>query len=387
MFDYNAYFEKENSERRENFSNRFLPMCKNISEREIVFEGKKYLNFSSNSYLSLSKNKNILEAAKAALYEYGSGALASRYVSGNNDLYESLEIEIASFKGFESALIFSSGYTANVALITALVGKKDIVFLDKLSHASIIDGVKMANAPFKTFAHRDYGKLIKLLEERRDDYEKAFIITESVFSMDGDIADLNILSEIKEKYNCLLLVDEAHGTGFFGNEGSGLISHTGAKVDIEIGTLSKALASVGGYVAANSVIIEYIKNNARPLMYTTGLPPSSLGASIQAIKETRKLDEIEQYRKRCFDFRKKLINEGYNTYNSESQIVPIKTGSNKDTLLASEKLREKGIFAVGIRPPTVPIGEGRIRLSVCRAHTEEDLEKAFKAIVECVKPI
>ncbi|MBI4976100.1 MAG: 8-amino-7-oxononanoate synthase [Spirochaetes bacterium] len=364
---------------------REFTTAETVDDTHITINGTAYLNFSSNNYLSLSFHPGLINTARQAATRHGTGGTSSRYVCGSNELYTALEERIARFKGFERALVFGSGYTANLGAVMSLVDKQDLVIIDKLDHASIIDGIRLAGVPFRTFPHRDYRRLRALLADTRKTYRTVLIITESIFSMDGDAADLAELTRIRDEYDCLLMVDEAHATGIFGARGSGMLEESGVRADIEIGTLSKAIPSAGGYIAASPVIIDVIRNRARSLMYTTALPPAALSVAHDAIDIIERMTKERQaFRERCTGFASTLAAAGYIVYGTTSQIIPVRTGSNEATLAAARALRERGIFAVGMRPPTVPKGEGRIRFSICRGHTGDDIARLTEAVRDII---
>lgn len=382
IFDYSKYFNDFIDKQKEKNALRVLKDVGPAQGMKLIRSGKEYINLSSNSYLSLHNDEELIEAGKSAMEEYGCGSVSSRMLSGNIELYSKLEGRLARFKGFERALVFSSGYTANLGVISALMEKGDLIIIDRLVHASIIDGMRLSGVTFKTFPHNDYAALRSILEERRSDYKKVLIAVESVYSMDGDTADLNELCRIKEEHNALLLVDEAHATGVFGERGSGMIEEQRAQgVDIEIGTLSKAVPSVGGYVCSGSKVIEYITNKSRALTYSTALPPSALAVSIAALDKIESMkEERRQYRRRAEEFRRSLTGRGFETYGSRSQIIPLRTGSNERTLAAATELEKAGIIVGAVRPPTVPKGEGRLRLSLCLGHDSQQIEKMLNAL-------
>ncbi|MEK6795041.1 MAG: 8-amino-7-oxononanoate synthase [Spirochaetota bacterium] len=375
--DYIASLKANNSFRQ------FTPVMFD-DDTHITVDGRKCINFASNNYLSLAHHPKLIEAAMSALTCNGTGGTSSRFVGGNTLIYDMLEERIARFKRFEKALVFPSGYTANLGAISALCGAKDCVYIDKLDHASIIDGITLARTKFHSFPHRNYARLREILARTRSGCERAIIAVESVFSMDGDISDLAELRRIADVYDCLLLVDEAHATGVFGARGAGVIEESGVSADIEIGTLSKGIPSAGGYIAASEEIIDVVRNRARSLMYTTALPPSSVAVAHEAIAVIESMtEERAAFRARCRAFAERLTSAGYGLFGTQSQIIPVRTGDNDRTLAVAGALRNEGIFAVGIRHPTVPKGEGRIRISINRGHTDEDIEALYNALTRC----
>ena len=353
-----------------------------------VVDGREVINLCSNNYLGLAKHPALIEASIEATKKYGTGSGASRLVSGNIELYEELESLLAEFKGTESALVFSSGYSANIGAITALMSSGDFVVSDRLNHASIIDGCRLSGAKFNVYPHKDTKKLEEILSRATGRYGKIVIATDSVFSMDGDIAPLDILSEIADRYGAYLFIDDAHATGVLGPEGRGSLSHFGIDGGefIEMGTLSKALGSLGGFIAGSSHLVNYLKNKARSFIYSTALPPSVLASSIAALKIVK---SDSSFREKLWEnvsrFREPLQALGFDTMDSATQIIPVLIGDNKKTMEFSEMLFERGVFAQGIRPPTVPDGTARIRASISSAHTDEHIERAVKAFKDAGK--
>ena len=350
-----------------------------------VVDGREVINLCSNNYLGLAKHPALIEASIEATKKYGTGSGASRLVSGNIELYEELESLLAEFKGTESALVFSSGYSANIGAITALMSSGDFVVSDRLNHASIIDGCRLSGAKFNVYPHKDTKKLEEILSRATGRYGKIVIATDSVFSMDGDIAPLDILSEIADRYGAYLFIDDAHATGVLGPEGRGSLSHFGIDGGefIEMGTLSKALGSLGGFIAGSSHLVNYLKNKARSFIYSTALPPSVLASSIAALKIVKSDGSFrEKLWENVSRFREPLQALGFDTMDSATQIIPVLIGDNKKTMEFSEMLFERGVFAQGIRPPTVPDGTARIRVSISSAHTDEHIERAVKAFKE-----
>lgn len=354
------------------------------SEEWVVIDGKKLLNLSSNNYLGLANDLRVKIGAMKALETYGFGATASRLVVGNYELYDQLEKEIASFKGTEDALVFNSGYTANLGVIPALVGREDVVISDKLNHASIVDGILLSRAEHRRFRHKDMASLEKILQ-KCDSFRRKLIITDSVFSMDGDLAPLKEIIRLKEKYGSLLMIDEAHGSGIFGAHGKGLAEMLGVSeaVDINMGTLSKALGGAGAYIAGSKVLVDYLRNKCRSLIYTTALPPVIIGGLLAALK----IVSVEPWRRekllaKATYLRKKLKQRGFDTLDSESQIIPILIGSISKTLEFSQKLNEDNLLVTAIRPPTVPVNTARLRVSLMSTHQHEDIEMALDKLTK-----
>jgi len=346
--------------------------------------GREYIDLSSNDYLGFSTHPKLKVAAKYWIDKLGVGSSASRLLSGDLDIYHKLEEKTAQFKGKERALVFNSGYQANVGIISALAQRGDVIFSDKLNHASIIDGIILSGAKFFRFSHNDSNHLEQLLKEQRHKFKEALIITESVFSMDGDKPALEELVNLKEKYNCRLIVDEAHATGIFGKSGAGVAEEEGvvANVDLIVGTFSKALGSFGGYVACSKVLVNYLINTARSFIYSTALPPSVIAANLASLE----LVEEEPQRRRDLInnadyFRQELKAAGFKIKGS-SQIVPLIVSDNQKVIKISEELQIKGYWVLPIRRPTVPEGESRLRFSLTYHHSKEILEKLIKDLCQ-----
>jgi len=361
---------------------RGMRTISSAQDRLVMIDGKQYLSFCSNNYLGLANHPKLKEAAARAIEKYGWGAGASRLISGNFELHEELEQKIARFKGSEAAILFPTGYMANVGTIAAMVGPADAVICDRLNHASIIDAIRMSQARLLVYKHCDCESLEDALKRARK-YRRRLVVTDTIFSMDGDVAPLNAIILIARRYGAMLMVDEAHATGFLGQHGSGAIEHFRLenKVDIVMGTLSKAVGSIGGYVAANSTIVTYLKNRARTFIYTTALPPAACAASIAGIEMIEQNPQLvdslwhnSQY------LRSALTARDIDIQQSTTQIVPIITGETEPSLELSQKLYQAGILAPAIRPPTVPRGKSRIRISLMAQHTTEDIDKLVNLI-------
>jgi 8-amino-7-oxononanoate synthase len=332
----------------------------------VLVAGREFLNFSSNDYLSLANDPVLKRAATAAVKRWGVGAGASRLVSGNLAPYDELERKLAAFKAKEAALVFGSGYAANVGTITALVGEGDVVILDKLDHASIIDGARQSGATIRVYPHRNLKKLEDIL--RAVTGKRILLITETVFSMDGDLAPLAEIVALKEKYGAWLMIDEAHATGVFGQNRRGLAEQAGVEgqVDITLGTLSKAFGCAGGYVAGSRVLIDFLKNRARSLIYSTALPPSVCAAATAAVD----LVAGEEGQQRCA-----RLWENVRRLGASSPIHPVIVGDEAAAVEVSERLYEQGIFVPAIRYPTVPKGKARLRVTVTAGHSVEDVHR------------
>ncbi|MBN2162898.1 MAG: 8-amino-7-oxononanoate synthase [Pontiellaceae bacterium] len=355
---------------------------------KIVIDGKTVLNFSSNDYLDLSHHRHVMDRSREALDQYGIGSTASRLVTGTLPIHEELEARLAAEKGYPAALIFGTGYMANAGTIPALAGRDDLIFADKLVHASMIDACKLSGAKLVRFTHNDASALEQRLEQYAGAAGRKLIITESVFSMDGDIAPLQEIAALAEQHDAMLMVDEAHSTGTFGPNGAGLIREYGIEksVTVSMGTISKALAGFGGFIACSENIRRLLVNSSRAFIYTTAPPPAVIGAALGAmdvLEASPNLGNILQANSNYF--RTMLHDAGLDTMQSESQIIPIVIGDNETALAISQRLRKEGIIAAAIRPPTVPAGSARLRLSITLAHHVDDLERAAKRIISAVK--
>lgn len=370
------FIDKFLNTQKENDCLRSLRAVESRGDGKVVYDGIEYWDFSSNDYLGLSQHPYICMAAKKAIDKWGTGATASRLLSGSLKLHHMLEDKIAKFKSKESALVFNSGYQANVGLLPALCKKGDIIFSDKLNHASIIDALKLSEADFVRFKHNDIQNLESLLLSKRDKYKNAWVVTETVFSMDGDVCPLKEIVALKEKYNFKIIVDEAHATGIFGVTGAGVVEREGLcdDVDIVMGTFSKALASFGAYVAGDKKYIEYLLNCSRSFIFSTALAPSVIAANFAAIEvlEQERCRRIGLLKKSDY-FRCCLKELGLNVI-GESQIVPWIIGENKKTVKFSEKLKQKGYWVMPVREPTVPKGQSRLRFTISYDHPQEILD-------------
>lgn len=367
---------------------RKLPILGGANEAEIMLNGQKVINLSSNNYLGFANHPRLKEGAIKAVEKYGAGAGAVRTIVGNMSIHEELEELLAEFKREEAAFIYQSGFNCNAGTIQAITEKGDLIISDELNHASIIDGVRLSKADKKIFKHSDIDDLERVLKENRDKYRNALIITDGVFSMDGDIAKLPEIVDLAEKYEAMTYVDDAHGSGVLGESGRGTVDHFGlhGRVDFSIGTLSKAIGVVGGYVAGSKTMYEWLNHRARPVLFSTTIPPAAAGAIIEAIKmlkesteHTDKLWENAKY------FKEKLGKLGFNTGESETPITPVIIGEEAKSMEFSQKLLENGVFVSAIVFPTVPRGTGRVRCMVTAGHTKEQLDRAvdtFKKVGE-----
>jgi len=354
---------------------------------KIRIRDRTYLNFSSNDYLNLARHPHVVARAAEALSGSGCGATASRLVTGTLTWHDELEQSLARHKGYPCALLFGSGFLANCGTIPALAGRSDCVFADKLVHASIVDAVILSRSKLHRFHHNDAEHLEQLLKKSGTAGCK-LVVTESVFSMDGDLAPLQDIADVAQRHGAMVMVDEAHATGVFGCKGGGLVREWALEslINIDLGTLSKALGGYGGFVACSESVRDFLINRARSFIYSTALPPSVVGAAIGALQVIDgSCDLGAQLLANSAEFRDRLQKAGLNTGNSASQIIPVMVGGNSEALSISKKLREQGVIGVAIRPPTVPQGSARVRLSVTLAHTKEDLEHAAEVIIAASK--
>lgn len=350
----------------------------------VEMDGRDMLMLCSNNYLGLADSPALIRAAVEATERYGTSSAASRLVSGTMALHEHLEREVAAFKQCQAALIFNSGYAANTGVIAALVGRGDVIFSDRLNHASIIDGALLSSARLIRYPHNDVRALEALMKKHRGS-GRTLIVTDAVFSMDGDMAPLRELVELKEEYKALLLVDDAHGSGVLGEGGCGTAELLGVatKVDILMGTFGKALGSFGAYVALSAELRDLLVNRARSFIFSTSLPPAVLGASLAALKIVRSPEGAslrEKLRGNAELFRALLVGSGFSLPEGTTQIIPVLVGAVQTTMRFSEMLLGEGIFVQGIRPPTVPAGACRLRCTVMASHTQQDLEWAAERI-------
>ncbi|MGC8641351.1 MAG: 8-amino-7-oxononanoate synthase [Isosphaeraceae bacterium] len=356
-----------------------------------AIDGRDFLNFSSNDYLNLSNHPRVQSRAAEAIYRQGAGAGASRLVTGTLACHAELEEALAAWHARPAALVFGSGCLANVGLISSIVGRGDLVWADRLVHATILDGIVLSRAKLSRWPHNDIDQLDRMITRaaaarRRD--ERFLVVTESVFSMDGDQAPLRGIAEIAKRHDAMLLVDEAHALGVFGPEGAGLVREQGLVdgVNACTATLSKAMGSYGGFVTCSRELQALLVNRARTFIYSTGLPPPSVGAALAALEIIRAEPERgPTLLARAERFRRQLRDLGLSVMKSDSQIIPLLIGDNAKTLRLSARLRTMGILANAIREPTVPRGTARIRLSVTLAHGDDDLRRATLAIAEAAR--
>mgnify|MGYP000865971396 CR=1 FL=1 len=362
---------------------RSLKEINSPQEKELIVDGKTCINFSSNNYLGLATSISNKNDIIKAINKWGIGGGASRLVSGNFECYNKLEKELAEFKSRESSLVFATGYMANVGLISSIANEETVIIIDRLNHASIIDGIRLSRTKLYVYKHCNADSLEGVLK-RSKKYKRILVITDSIFSMDGDIAPLKDITFLCEKFGAGLIVDEAHAFGVFGKKGAGIMSMYSleGKAMIDMGTFSKSAGCLGGYVACDNIMREIMINKARSIIYTTGLPPCIIEANRSALNLIKnsedkriKLAELSNY------LRNKLKKLGYNTGNSTTQIIPVILGDNETVIMYQNKLFEQGFFVPAIRFPTVPKDTARLRLSLTSGHTIEDIDN-FVDIME-----
>jgi 8-amino-7-oxononanoate synthase len=373
---------------RESGLHRRLRLIESAQGPRVQLDGKPVLLLCSNNYLGLADHPGVREAAAKAALRWGAGAGASRLISGNMAPHRLLEERLAAFKGYEAALLFGSGYLANIGAISALAGRHGVVFSDELNHASIVDGCRLARAETFVYRHGDVEHLAWGLSEAGE--RASLIVTDGVFSMDGDVAPLEDLTRLARAHGCRLMVDEAHATGALGPGGRGSVAATGLaeEVDLVVGTLGKALGSYGAYVCAGAELREYLLNTARPFIFSTAPPPPALAAATAALELLEAEPQmVRRLNANAAVLRKGLADEGLGAGGGESQIVPLEVGEAERTMEFCERLLERGVFAQGIRPPTVPEGTSRLRFSVMATHSEDELREAARQAGETAREL
>ncbi len=343
----------------------------------VVVDGKKVLNMCSNNYLGFAKHEKLRRAAIEGIEQYGVGPAAVRTIAGTMTLHKSLEEKLARFKKVEATISFQSGFNANIATIPALVGKEDLIFSDELNHASIIDGCRLSRATIIRYEHCNPESLREKLEEHKNHPGKKMVITDGVFSMDGDIAPMDRIVEVAEAYDAIIMVDDAHGEGVLGEAGRGIVDHFGmhGRVDIEVGTLSKAFGVVGGYVAGKKLIVDYLYQKARPFLFSSAVTPPDVAACIAAVDILQASGElVEKLWDNARYFKKIMSDLGFDLGFSQTPITPVMIGDARLATKFSQRLFEEGIFAQAIGFPTVPRGKARIRVMISATHSKEDLD-------------
>jgi glycine C-acetyltransferase len=350
-----------------------------------TFDGKEVINLSSNNYLGLTTHPKLRRAAIEATRQFGVGSGAVRTIAGTMEMHMRLEEQIARFKQVEACVVFQSGFAANAGTVSAILGKEDLIISDELNHASIIDGARLSKATIKVFKHKDTADCERILKETENWNGKKLLITDGVFSMDGDIANLPSLCDLAEKYNCIMMVDDAHSSGVLGSRGSGTIDHLGChgRVDIQVGTLSKAIGSIGGYVCGSRDLIDFLYQRARPFLFSTSHPPS-VTATCQAAFTLLDSEAGDRLIKKLWSntkfFKRGLKKLGFNTGKSETPITPIMVGDAEKAFQFSRELFAEGVFCVALGFPTVPEGKARLRTIVTATHKRSDLERALETI-------
>lgn len=359
----------------------------------LLVDGKKVLNFCSNNYLGLANHPKVVEAARETMLKYGVGPGAVRSIAGTMDLHLELERRLAHFKGVEAVITFQSGFSANTAAIPALVGKEDLIFSDELNHASIIDGCRLSGCRIEKYAHADAADLDRVIRKNAGNYRRGLVITDGVFSMDGDLAPLDKIYEVTDQHDVMLMVDDAHGEGVVGRGGRGIVDHFGlhGRVDIEVGTLSKAFGVVGGLVAGNARIIEWLRQRARPFLFSSATPPADVAACIAAVDLLEGSTElVDRLWENANYFKAQMRQMGFNTGHSVTPITPVMLGEAPLAQQFSRELFEEGVFAMALGFPTVPQGKARIRVMISAAHSRQDLDQglaAFQKIGQKLKVI
>ncbi len=347
-----------------------------------MVDGKRALNFCSNNYLGLANHPRLVKAAQAAVEKYGVGPGAVRTIAGTMDLHLDLERRLADFKGVEAAIAFQSGFNANLATIPALVGKADVIFSDELNHASIIDGSRLSGAKIIRFAHANPEDLQRVLAENRASYPRALVVTDGVFSMDGDVAPLDKIYAVSAQFEAILMVDDAHGEGVLGRGGRGIVDHFGlhGKVDVEIGTLSKAFGVVGGLVAGNALVVEWLRQRGRPFLFSSAMTVPDTAACLAAVDLLEESTElVDKLWENTRYFKAEMKRLGFDTGNSVTPITPVMLGEAPLAQQFSRALFDEGVFAMSIGFPTVPRGKARIRVMISAAHETKDLDQGLQA--------
>ena len=377
------------AEVKENGLYRRLRAVEGAQDAAIILEGREVLLFSSNNYLGLANHPALKQAAQKAIAQYGCGSGASRLISGSMTIHHELEQRLATLKKTEAALVFPTGYHANIGVLSALMGPGDTILSDSLNHASIIDGCRLSRADTRVYRHADTTHLSELLQACPATGRR-LIVTDSVFSMDGDVAPLTEIVRLAQQYDAWVMVDEAHATGVFGPHGSGLVEELGltGQVDIQMGTLGKALGCVGAFVAGSHALIDWLVNRARSFIYTTAIPPAMAAAVLAALDIVeREPERRQQLWANTRELADGLRSLGYTLGATRSQILPVIIGEAGETMAVAEAILQRGVFAHGIRPPTVPEGTSRIRVTPMATHTSEHLSRTLDAFAAAGKEV
>ena len=357
------------------------------------YDGREVINLASNNYLGLCDHPKLREAATAAIVKYGVGSGAVRTIAGTMRIHMELEEKIARFKGVEACVVFQSGFTANAGTVSSVLGKEDFILSDELNHASIIDGARLSRAKIKVFRHKDVAHAEELLKEIQNEPGHKLVITDGVFSMDGDIGPVGALADLCEKYGAIMMVDDAHASGVLGRNGRGSVDHFGCtqRVDVQVGTLSKAIGALGGYVCGSRDLIDYLYHRARPFLFSTSHPPSVAASCIAAFDILENEPErIERLWSNTKYFQKQLTHAGFDiggktTPKSETPITPIIIGDGRKTMEFSRAVFEQGVMATGIAFPTVPEGKARVRCIMTSEHTRAQIDKALEILTGTAK--
>jgi 8-amino-7-oxononanoate synthase len=355
----------------------------------VLLGGERVADFASNDYLGLAADPRVARAAMAVLQAEGTGAGAARLISGHHPIHDTLEAELARLKSAERALLFPSGYMVNIGVLPALVGEQDVIYSDALNHASLIDGCRLSKATVRVFPHLDLHALEGMLADDRARYRRAIIVVEGVFSMDGDVFPLSSLVELARHFGAWTYVDDAHGTGVLGAHGGGTLEQQGVArdVDVVVGTLGKALGTAGAWVAGSTLLIEYLLSRARSFVFTTGTPPAMAAAALEAIR----IADIEQWRRdavreRARQLRGRLVGAGYTIPGTaDGHVIPVQIGDPARTMAAVMELRRRGFLVGGVRPPTVPHGTSRLRVSVSAVHPPELINSLAAHVIDVLR--
>ena len=383
-----SYLTDQINELKANGTHFSLRVLDDEQAPECTFDGKHVINLASNNYLGLTTHPRLREAALEATRKYGVGSGAVRTIAGTMKIHMELEEKIARFKNVEACVVFQSGFTANAGTVSAILGKEDFIISDELNHASIIDGARLSRAKIKVFRHKDTAHAEELLKEVQNEPGHKLLITDGVFSMDGDIGPLPALCDLAEKYGAIMMVDDAHASGVLGSNGRGTIDHFNVhgRVDIQVGTLSKAIGALGGYVCGSKDLIDFLYHRARPFLFSTSHPPSVAATCIAAFDVLEQEPELMDHLWANTRFFKKELGllgfniGGKNTPASETPITPIIIGDGKLTMDFSRELFKEGVFATGIAFPTVPEGKARIRTIMTATHTHDQLSRALDVL-------
>ena len=378
-----AFLSEELDALRQKHLHRSLRVLEGRQLPEARFDGHAVINLSSNNYLGLNTHPRLIEASKSAAEAFGVGSGAVRTIAGTMQIHMELEEAIARFKHVEASVVFQSGFTANAGTVSSILGKDDLIISDELNHASIIDGCRLSRAEIRVFPHKDLNRLEEILKETSSFPGKKLLITDGVFSMDGDIALLPALVDLGERYGAIIMIDDAHSSGVLGTNGRGTVDHfkLHGRVDIQVGTLSKAIGSLGGYVCGSRKLIDFLYHRARPFLFSTSHPPAVAASCLAAFQVLQEEPEwIERLWKNARSFKAGLERMGFNTGQSETPITPIIVGKGDLAMRFSDELFANGVFAQGIGFPTVPEARSRLRTIVTATHTQEQLERALSVI-------